>query len=216
MINFNQRSPHHAFDVFTHTAYVVENTPPDLALRWAALLHDTGKPKTFTQDSSGRGHFYGHADVSAEIADNVLLRLKAPTALREKVVFLIKNHMLSMPPEMPVLRRRLSHYGEDNIRSLLTLQRCDYSGKGVTDNMPPFTLIEALIDNIIADGQCLHIRDLAVNGKDLMAVGFPEGKALGDCLSYLLDCVLDERLPNQREVLLDAAVLYLQERTNMI
>lgn len=216
MVDFNQRSPHHAFDVFTHTAYVVENTPPDLALRWAALLHDTGKPKTFTQDSSGRGHFYGHADVSAEIANNVLLRLKAPTALREKVVFLIKNHMLSMPPEMPVLRRRLSHYGEDYVRALLTLQRCDYAGKGVMDNRPPFALIEALIDNILVDEQCLHIRDLAVNGKDLMAVGFPEGKVLGDCLSYLLDCVLDERLPNQREALLDAAVLHLQERTNII
>ena len=216
MVDFNQRSPHHAYDVFTHTAYVVENTPPDLALRWAALLHDTGKPKTFTKDSSGRGHFYGHADVSAEIAENVLLRLKAPTALREKVVFLIKNHMLSMTPEMPALRRHLSHFGEDYVRSLLTLQRCDCSGKGVIDDRPPFTLIEALIDNILADEQCLHIRDLTVNGKDLMAVGFPEGKLLGDCLSYLLDCVLDEKLPNQREALLDAAVLYLQERTNII
>ena len=216
MIGFNQRSPHHAYDVFTHTAYVVENTPPDLALRWAALLHDIGKPATFTKDSNGRGHFYGHADASAEIADKVLLRLKAPTALREKVVFLIKNHMLSMPPEMPVLRRHLSHYGEDYVRSLLTLQRCDYSGKGVLDDRPPFALIEALIDNILMDEQCLNIRDLTVNGKDLMAVGFPEGKVLGDCLSYLLDCVLDEKLPNQREALLDAAVLYLQERSNII
>ena len=216
MMNFNQRSPHHAYDIFTHTAYVVENTPPDLALRWAALLHDTGKPATFTQDSSGRGHFYGHADASAEIAEKVLLRLKAPTALREKVVFLIKNHMLPLTPDMPVLRRRLSHYGEDYVRSLLELQRSDYSGKGVLDERPPFALIEALIDNILVDEQCLHIRDLTVNGKDLMAVGFPEGKVLGDCLSFLLDCVLDEKLPNQRDALLDAAVLYLQERTNII
>jgi tRNA nucleotidyltransferase (CCA-adding enzyme) len=92
-VNFQQRSPHHAYDVFTHTAYVVENTPRDLALRWAALLHDVGKPATFTQDQNGRGHFYGHADVSAEMANNILLRLKAPTALREKVVFIIKNHI---------------------------------------------------------------------------------------------------------------------------
>jgi tRNA nucleotidyltransferase (CCA-adding enzyme) len=194
----------------------VENAPKDLALRWAALLHDVGKPASFTQDLNGRGHFYGHADVSADMADKILLRLKAPTALREKVVFLIKNHMLSLPPEIPVLRRRLSHYGEDDIRALLAFQRADYAGKGVSDNTPPFALVEALIDNIIADEQCLRIRDLAVNGKDLMAVGLPEDKTLGDCLSYLLDCVLDEKLPNEREMLLNAAVLYLQERTNII
>ena len=77
-------------------------------------------------------------------------------------------------------------------------------------------MIEALIDNILVDEQCLHIRDLTVNGKDLMAVGFPEGKVLGECLSFLLDCILDEKLPNQRDALLDAAILYLQERTNII
>lgn len=213
-VDFHQRSPHHAYDVFTHTAYVVENAPKDLALRWAALLHDVGKPDAFTQDEDGRGHFYGHADISAEKADAILLRLKAPTALREKVVFLIKNHMLSLPAEPMALRRRLSDYGVENIRDLLQMQRADYSGKGVTDNAPPFELVEALIDNILAEEHCLHLRDLAVNGKDLLAVGFPEGKLLGEALSYLLDRVLEENLPNEREALLDAAVLYLQERTN--
>ncbi len=213
-VDFHQRSPHHAYDVFTHTAYVVENAPQDLPLRWAALLHDVGKPDAFTQDEDGRGHFYGHADISAEKADAILLRLKAPTALREKVVFLIKNHMLSLPADPAVLRRRLSHYGEENIRDLLKMQRADYSGKGVTDNMPPFALVEGLIENILAEEHCLSLRDLQVNGKDLMAVGFPEGKLLGEGLSHLLDCVLDEKLPNEREALLDAAVLYLQERTN--
>ena len=212
-VDFHQRSPHHAYDVFTHTAYVVENAPKDIALRWAALLHDVGKPDAFTQDEDGRGHFYGHADISAEKADAILLRLKAPTALREKVVFLIKNHMLSLPADPAVLRRRLSQYGEENIRALLQMQKADYSGKGVTDNMPPFELVEALIENILAEEHCLSLRDLAVNGKDLMAIGFPEGKVLGEALGYLLDCVLEEKLPNEREVLLNTAELYLQERT---
>ncbi|MBQ3000697.1 MAG: HD domain-containing protein [Oscillospiraceae bacterium] len=213
-VDFHQRSPHHAYDVFTHTAYVVENAPKDLALRWAALLHDIGKPDAFTQDEDGRGHFYGHADISAEKADALLLRLKAPTALREKVVFLIKNHMLSLPADPVVLRRRLSEYGEVNIQALLQMQRADYAGKGVTENMPPFELIEALIENILAEEHCLHLRDLAVNGRDLMAVGFPEGRLLGEALTYLLDCVVGEKLPNEREALLDAAARYLQERTN--
>ncbi len=215
-VDFQQRSPHHAYDVYTHTAYVVENTPQDLTLRWAALLHDVGKPASFTQDETGRGHFYGHADVSAQQADEILLRLKAPTVLREQVVFLIKNHMLQIPADVTVLRRRLSHYGEENIRTLLKLQSADHAGKGVSEDAPPFTLIEALIDNIIADGQCLRLKDLAVDGKDLMSVGFPEGKELGQCLGYLLDCVVDQKLPNQRDVLLEVAILYLQERTNLI
>ena len=93
MIGFDQHSPHHAYDLFTHTAYVVEHTPPQLSLRWAALLHDTGKVPTFTQDANGRGHFYGHAKESAAFADQILRRLKAPTALREEVVTLIELHM---------------------------------------------------------------------------------------------------------------------------
>ncbi len=215
-LDFHQRSPHHAYDVYTHTAYVVENTPNDLTLRWAALLHDVGKPATFTADEHGRGHFHGHAEVSADMADEILLRLKAPTALREQVVFLIKNHMLNIPADVPVLRRRLSHYGEENIRTLLKLQRADHAGKGVLEDAPPFALIEALIDNIIADGQCLHLKDLAVSGRDLMAVGFPEGKLLGECLEQLLNYVVDGRLPNEREMLLEVALLYLQEKTNVV
>ncbi|MBE6983710.1 MAG: HD domain-containing protein [Ruminococcaceae bacterium] len=215
-VDFHQRSPHHAYDVYTHTAYVVENTPQDLALRWAALLHDVGKPATFTQDEHGRGHFYNHADISAQQADKILLRLKAPTALREQVVFLIQNHMLQIPADVPILRRRLSRYGEENIRTLLKLQKADHAGKGVCEDAPPFVLIEALIDNIIADGQCLHLKDLAVDGNDLMAVGFPEGKILGQCLNTLLDCVVDGKIPNERDVLLEVAILYLQERTNIV
>ena len=107
-VGFDQRSPHHLFDVFTHTAVVVEGVPPILSLRLAALLHDVGKPATFTLDETGRGHFRGHAEAGAEIADRILLRLKAPTALRKLVIFLIEQHMLPQTPDKKLLRRRLS------------------------------------------------------------------------------------------------------------
>ena len=83
-VGFLQHTPHHAYDVFTHTSLVVEGVGEDLALRWAALLHDAGKPGSFTMDENGRGHFKGHAHLSGEIAEAVLHRLKAPTALREE------------------------------------------------------------------------------------------------------------------------------------
>ena len=77
-LGFQQHSPHHAYDVFTHTAHVAAAVPPEPALRWAALLHDVGKVPCFTRDENGRGHFKGHAQVSARMAEEILRRLHAP------------------------------------------------------------------------------------------------------------------------------------------
>lgn len=202
-VDFCQHSPYHAYDVYTHTAFVVENTPPVLPVRLAALLHDVAKPAVFTQDENGRGHFKGHAAVGAEMADAILRRLKAPTALREQVVFLIKQHMLPMEPERKLLRRRLGQYGEENCRLLLQLQQADFMSKGVpTEEKPPFEAVAALIDTVLQENDCLQIKDLAVNGKDLMALGIPAGPQLGKILEALLEAVQNDQLPNEKSALL--------------
>ena len=133
MLGFQQHTPHHAYDIYTHTAYVVENVPGELALRWAALLHDVGKVSTFSLDEAGCGHFYGHAQESAKMADAILLRLKAPTQLRQQVVFLIDKHMVLLQPERKTLRRQLSRWGQDALAQLLILQKADNASKGVTE-----------------------------------------------------------------------------------
>ena len=204
MIGFDQHSPHHAYDLFTHTAYVVENTPPQLSLRWAALLHDTGKVPTFTQDANGRGHFYGHAKESAAFADQILRRLKAPTALREEVVTLIELHMTKLEPEKKVLRRWLSRLGTPMLQQLLALQQADMRSKGtdITAEFQIFERIHALLAEINAENACLSLKDLAVNGNDLIALGYT-GKAIGITLNRLLELVLDEQLPNRKEDLLN-------------
>lgn len=206
-VGFLQHSPHHAYDVFTHTAHVVEAVPADLTLRWAALLHDVAKPACFTQDSTGRGHFKGHAPAGAQMADAILLRLKAPTALRQQVVFLIEHHMLPLEPDKRLLRRRLGKYGEDALRKLLALQRADFSSKGTgkAQEEATFSETERLLDEIMSEDACLCIKDLAVNGKDLIALGYAPGKKIGDCLEYLLQQVQDDLLPNKKEALLSAA-----------
>ena len=209
MIGFDQRSPHHAFDVFTHTAYVCGGVPKELPLRWAALLHDVGKPSCFTTDSTGRGHFYGHAQAGHDIADAILRQLKAPTALRERVVFLILHHMTSLPPDRKILRRRLSQFGQDAVLQLLSLQRADFGGKGVFGEITNFDEVEAMLHTLIAEDACLRIKDLAVSGKDLMAIGFPAGPQLGQCLNHLLEQVLDETLPNEKSSLLECAAALL-------
>lgn len=212
-VDFDQRSPHHAYDLYTHIAHVTAAAPESLPLRWAALLHDVGKPAAFTLDENGRGHFYGHAKESAKLARGILLRLKAPTALREQAVRLIELHMTPIVPERKVVRRWLSRLGSDTLENLLQLQEADMGSKGtgIPSAANQFTQIRALAAEIQAANACLSIKDLAVNGRDLMALGFAPGKKLGDCLQNLFEQVLDERLPNERAALLACAEAYLSQ-----
>lgn len=202
-VGFDQHTPHHAYDIYTHTAHVAAAVPGTLSLRWAALLHDIGKVPTFTLDESGRGHFLGHARQSAHMADAILRRLKAPTALRERVVTLISLHMTLLEPDRKLLRRRLSRLGSDVLEELLTLQEADFCSKGTVGDTTPadFTEIRTMLREIQAESACLTVKDLAVNGRDLMALGFT-GPAVGAQLNRLLELVLDEQVPNEKQALL--------------
>ncbi len=203
-LGFHQRNPHHAYDVYTHTAHVVQAVPPELALRWAALLHDIGKPCCFSLDDKGIGHFYGHAAQSAHLAEQILLRLRCRTTLRKSVVTLIEQHMTPLEPDRKLLRRRVSRLSMDMTRQLLQLQQADMGGKG-KEKSKDFERIAAILQELEAEKACLGIKDLAVNGHDLMALGLT-GPQIGKTLEKLLQLVLDERLPNEKEALLQACV----------
>ncbi len=206
MIGFDQHSPHHAYDLYTHVAGVVAGVPGDLPLRWAALLHDIGKVPTFTLDETGRGHFRDHADKGAEMAEEILRRLQAPAALREQVVLLIEKHMLWLVPEKKQLRRQIGRLGLGTVYQILSLQQADNSNKGTVksgENEKYVQILEAL-QEIQAEGGCLGLKDLAVNGNDLMEIGF-SGRTISIVLNWLLDQVLEETLPNERSVLLALA-----------
>ncbi len=206
MVDFDQCSPHHAYDVYTHTAYTVEATPPDVALRLAALLHDIAKPAVFSQDENGRGHFYDHAKVGAQMADAILLRLRASNVLRTEVVFLIEHHMTPFEPDKKLLCRRLGKYGADGVKKLLALQKADYSSKGVDEGEgSTFEEVEQLLKEIAQDGACLTAKDLAVNGNDLLTLGVQPGKIIGQCMTFLLQLVQDELIANNKDELLNAA-----------
>ena len=203
MVGFDQHSPHHAYDLYTHTAHVTGAVPGDLKLRWAALLHDVGKISTFTLDETGRGHFYSHAAMSAEAADEILRRLKAPTALRERVTILIRHHMTRLEEDKKLLKRRVRALGWDTMEELLQLQEADMRSKGTGEpqDFDQFRRIRVLLEEIRAENACLTLKDLAVNGQDMLALGL-KGPQIGKTLNALLDAVLEERLPNDREALL--------------
>ena len=204
-VGFNQKNPHHVYDIFTHTAHVVEAVPGDLTLRWAALLHDVGKPTTFTLDEQGQGHFYGHAEESAAMASSILRRLKAPNALREAAVALVRLHMTQIIPEKKTVRRWLGRLGADKLELLLQLQEADMGSKGtgIPREAEQFSQLRTILAQIQAENACLQLKDLAVNGHDLMRLGIT-GPAIGKTLNALLEQVLDEKVPNEKQALLNA------------
>ena len=150
-VNFNQHSPHHAYDVYTHICHVTAAVPREATLRWAALLHDVGKPACFAQDETGRGHFKGHAQVGAAMAAEILRELDAPKPLAAEVVWLIDHHMEPLPKDEAELSADVERDGLTRTRQLLILKEADARSKGVAegqkDTLPRIHALQALLEN---------------------------------------------------------------------
>ena len=202
-LGYDQKNHHHAYDLYTHTALVTAAVPGNLGLRWAALLHDIGKPDSRTLDETGEAHYLGHAAVSAEMANRAMHRLKFPTALRQQVVLLIEKHMVWFEVNKKVVRRWISRLGYDTFRDLLTLQEADCRGTGrpEAEALAHFAQLHQLAEEVREEEACLSLKDLAVNGHDLMALGL-SGKVIGQTLNRLLELVMDEQIKNEKDALL--------------
>ena len=203
MFGFQQHNSHHDRDVWAHTAAVVGAVPPRPVLRWAALLHDVGKPECFTADEKGTGHFYGHARRGAELADAVLSRLRFDTRSRGRIVELIRRHDGPIPPEERAVARLLSRMGPEGTEELIALHRADTLGQSplCRGRLADYDRAEELRRELLEREACFSLKDLAVNGRDLLAMGL-RGRAVGRGLDICLSAVLDGRVPNRREELL--------------
>ena len=206
MVGFDQRNRHHCHDVWEHTLHALAAVPPEADLRLTVLLHDIGKPNCFTVDEKGQGHFYGHPAESARLAGEMLRRLRADNATTETVVRLVTWHDKNIPRTRSGVARALGKLGERDLRRLLDVKWADNLAQA-----PEYRAVqgeidkaEAILDQLLAEGACVSLRQLAVTGRDLLALGL-SGPAVGRILRTLLDAVLDETLPNQRAALLAAA-----------
>ncbi|MGE4548185.1 MAG: CCA tRNA nucleotidyltransferase [Intestinibacillus sp.] len=205
MFGFAQHNAHHLYDVWEHTVRVVEAVPDGVQLRLAALLHDSGKPASFTMDERGVGHFYGHPKISALLAHKLLVRLRFDHETRAAVVRLVEYHDRRLDLDPARMRRRLHALGEARVRQLLVLKKADCVGRGThREYIAELCRAEAMLNDMLAQNQCFSLRQLAVNGRDMMALGL-HGPQIGDMLHALLAHVLEHPADNQKERLLALA-----------
>ena len=222
MAGFEQQSPYHCYDVLEHTARVVEGVEfysGGLAterLRWAAFLHDIGKPKCFFVDEKGQGHFYGHPHEGAVMAEKILRRMAIPHELARPIVALVRLHDRPTSPEnKPLLKliveldkRAGSRSRQDTIvlmHEMLHLRRADALAKApeYRDWAIELDVYDAAVRRIDAAGICWRAKDLAVTGADVIATrGIEPGPKVGHILEQLLADVMRGAVPNEREALL--------------
>lgn len=205
MVDLDQRNIHHCYDVWRHSVAAMAATPPIPALRCAALLHDVGKPPAFTLDGQGVGHFYGHANLSEALAEGMLRRLRVPNGFRERVTRLIAWHDREIQRTERGVGRALRRLGEEELRLLLQLKRADNLAQAPAfqGRQAEIALAEEILDRLLAREACFSLKQLAVRGDDLLALGL-RGPAVGQALEALLSRVVDGELPNDREALLSS------------
>jgi len=207
MKNFTQNNKHHIYDVLTHTAITVDNTPRIFHLRLAALLHDIGKPHTYSEDDKKEGHFYGHPELSVKIASDILDNLKVSNFIKERILTLIKYHDAAIEPAERAVKRWLNKLAPEIFAELIALKRADNLAQSpdYRDRQELLDELEIISEKIISENACFSLKDLAIKGDDLIALGVKQGKEIGVMLDRLLLLVIDEKISNDIDELLGMA-----------
>ncbi|NFF77654.1 HD domain-containing protein [Clostridium sporogenes] len=203
-VGFQQHNKHHDKDVYGHILSVVENVPNKLELRLAALLHDIGKPKCFSIGDNGQGHFYGHQKISADMTKDILKRLKFDNKTIDKVDKLVYNHMTRYNKlRIPSIKKFINKVGIDNLDDLFELQIADIKGSAKEYHSFDNVLnLKIKCEKILSEKQPLTIKDLDIDGHDLMKLGIKQGKEIGIVLNKLLDIILENPNLNNKEDLI--------------
>ena len=200
-----QNNPHHIYNVGEHTMCALMQARPDRILRTAILLHDVGKPLCRSTDEKGIDHFYGHPEAGAKIAEEILRRLKSDNETRRKTVQLVRCHDREIRLTPAGVRQAIVRIGEDLFPLLLEVKEADMLAQSTfrrEEKKAHIGRVRELYAEILEHKDCLTLRDLAVNGNDLISYGIRPGKEMGRILHEMLEDVLAEPSHNDREYLL--------------
>ncbi|MGE4158206.1 MAG: CCA tRNA nucleotidyltransferase [Planctomycetota bacterium] len=200
----------HAHPVYEHIMAVLDATDPaNIPVRWAALCHDLGKPPTRgVHPKDGRITFFGHQEISEELARKLLLRLRAPNELIEKVGILCREHMFNSEDKLSdkALRRLIARVGVEHIEDLIAVRRADNIGGGMNRGGDEWEKLQVRVRETLTGGGAFTKKDLKINGADLMKeMGIRQGPDLGRLIDRLFEAVLEDPSINEREKLLQLA-----------
>lgn len=206
LMQTKQNNPHHCYTVGEHTIHVIQQVEKKKVLRLAALFHDIAKPVCKTTDEAGVDHFYGHPKEGAKIAHRIFRRLKFDVDTMQKVCGLVEWHDDNPNLTPSGIRRAIYRVGEDRYPDLFALKRADVLSQSDYQREEKLEYIkgyEELYEKIMAKQDCLSLKELEVNGRDLIELGIRPGKEIGRILQKLLEEVLEEPQKNQKEYLLE-------------
>jgi tRNA nucleotidyltransferase (CCA-adding enzyme) len=214
--DFDQHNPNHHLDVFQHSLEVLKHTPKELSLRLAAIFHDIGKPDTFFKDDSGIGHFYDHEKKSSEVAEKILRRMKYSNEIIEKTLIIINEHMTVYSEKFSdkAVKRLMNRIEPINIDQLVTFQIADIKATANPRKYEHVIALKNRVEAIKYRKEPLSIKDLSINGNDLIKLGVPEGKKIGNILNYLLEEVLENPELNNYRQLISLVNYYLKNADN--
>lgn len=199
---FDQETIHHQYDLFDHTMMVLKNCPKDLEVRLAAVFHDLGKLSTKFIGEDGQAHFYGHDKVSESLARYYLKKLKFDNKTIDTVSKLVLRHMESMNTYTEKsVKRLIRKIGSDNSRKLFYLQKADVLSTTNPQFVQNVDNAFEILDKIINDQEVVFRNQLAINGHDIIDLGFEEGKIIGQILESITDLVAESKLENDKEVI---------------
>ena len=205
MMETEQNHPHHCYSVGEHTLHGMENIEADKVLRLTMLFHDMGKPRLKTTDEEGVDHFHGHAELSAEMAREVMHRLRFDNDTIKKVTTLVKYHDLKIELRAKCVRRAMVKVGVDLFPYLLKVKKADFLAQSMYkrgEKEEELKQLTILYEKIMEEKNCVSLKDLAVTGRDLIEMGMTPGKEIGETLNRLLDIVIEEPEKNTKEELM--------------
>ncbi|MCM1118842.1 MAG: CCA tRNA nucleotidyltransferase [bacterium] len=203
-----QKHPHHCYTVGEHILHSLGHVPAEKELRLAMLLHDIGKPRTLEVDQEGITHFYGHPSASAKMSQEILRRLRFDNDTIVTVCRLVEYHDYgnNVEPAPATVRRAMNRIGGELFPRLLQVKRADIMAQSDYRREAKLELVDAWereYQDIVKQGQCVSLKDLAVSGRDLVAAGMLPGRELGELLQRMLMHVLEFPDDNTREKLFE-------------